>query len=285
MPVIPSGRGDDLHNLELAGDADLTLFMAGNQFMVMEELLAAFREKHPHVARVFYETLPPGLELRQILAGGAVFRDRVIDVVPDVYTAVSAEAMERLAAAGVIGGGDASAVGGGGADYRVYLHNRIVLMVPEGNPAGIATVADLERADVRVSQPDPENEDIALHIINMYRQAGGEELVRRIMEEKRAAGTTLLTQVHHRETPERLAAGEVDVGPVWATEVEHARRSGAAVAMVDPGPELDQRGSVDYYICALKGSARPENGSRFMEFIFSQRAQKIYESYGFVPEG
>ncbi|HDY69485.1 MAG TPA: ABC transporter substrate-binding protein [Actinobacteria bacterium] len=284
MPIIPPERGDDLHNLELAGEADLTLFMAGNQFMVMEELLDAFREEHPDVERIFYETLPPGLELRQILAGGAVFGEQAIDVMPDIYAAVSADAMEQLAAAGVIGGGDAGA-SGGGTGYRVYLHNRLVLMVPAGNPAGVASVADLGRDDVRVSQPDPENEDIARHILNMCRQAGGEELVRRVMEEKVAAGTTLLTRVHHRETPERLAAGEADVGPVWATEVEHARRSGAAVAMVDPGPELDQRGSVDYYICALKGSARPENGSRFMEFIFSQRAREIYESYGFVTAG
>ena len=37
-PVIPAERADDLHNLELAGRADLVLFMAGNQFMVMEEI-------------------------------------------------------------------------------------------------------------------------------------------------------------------------------------------------------------------------------------------------------
>ncbi len=405
MPTIPPERGDDLHNLELAGKADLTLFMAGNQFMVMEELLAAFREENPDVERIFYETLPPGLELRQILAGGAVFQGRVIDVVPDVYTAVSEDAMKRLSEAGMIAGGgspgagaDASAdastsadgggepmgggrddagdgtgpasgasdpmgevqgpageglapmgggrddagsdsnpagsgrddagesrkpggidgisIGGSGgtsdsgsagpggagsdadAGYHVYLHNRIVLMVPEGNPVGIESVADLGRDDVRISQPNPENEDIAHHIINMYRRAGGDELVRRIMEEKRVAGTTLLTQVHHRETPERLAAGKADVGPVWATEVEHARgargqggsggnveqvgRAGAAMEMVDPGPELDQRESINYYICRLRGSAQPENGRRFMDFIFSERAREVYESHGFV---
>ncbi len=307
MPHIPPERGDDLHvidadgdvlhNLELAGDADLTLFMAGNQFMVMQELLAAFREEQPQVERIFYETLPPGLELRQILAGGAVFGERVIDVVPDVYTSVSEETMERLAEAGLIGGGEdrseGPTAGVGGA--RIYLHNRIVLMVPAGNPAGIESVADLGRDDVRISQPNPENEDIAHHIIDMYRQAGGEQLVRRVMEEKRAAGTTLMTQVHHRETPERLAAGVADVGPVWATEVEHARRAGGgaaeqaeraggAVEMVDPGPELDQRGNINYYICGLRDSPRPENGRRFLDFILSARAQAIYESFGFVPE-
>ncbi len=39
-------------------DADLVLFMAGNQFMVMDELLEEFRSLHPHIKRVFFETLP-----------------------------------------------------------------------------------------------------------------------------------------------------------------------------------------------------------------------------------
>ena len=78
LPVIPSDREDDLHNLELAHSADLILFMAGNQFMVMEELLLAFQKEFPEVKKIFYETLPPGLELKQILAGGAVFRDEVV---------------------------------------------------------------------------------------------------------------------------------------------------------------------------------------------------------------
>ncbi len=71
-PVIPADREDDLHNLEFADVADLVLFVAGNQFMVMEELLGAFQSKYPEVKKIFYETLPPGLELKQILAGGAI---------------------------------------------------------------------------------------------------------------------------------------------------------------------------------------------------------------------
>jgi molybdate transport system substrate-binding protein len=64
----------------------------------------------------------------------------------------------------------------------------LVLFVPSGNPAAIAAVADLGKDHVRISQPDPANEDIAFHIMEMYRDAGGDALVRRIMEEKRSKG-------------------------------------------------------------------------------------------------
>jgi ABC-type molybdate transport system substrate-binding protein len=274
LPLIPPERIDDLHNLEVAETADLVVFMAGNQFMVMDDLLRAFRQAHPEVQRIFYETLPPGLELKQILAGGALFGERVLDVYPDIYTAVNEQGMLTLIETGHIYKNN----------YQLYLHNRLTLMVPEGNPAGIEKVADLGRGEVRISQPDPANEHIAFHIIDMYRQAGGEQLVRRIMEEKRAEATTILTCVHHRETPLRIAKKTVDVGPVWATEAMHARTTGLPFDVVEPGEDLDQRDRIDYYVCKLKKAPHPESANAFYNFILSPTAQEIYERYGFVSQ-
>jgi molybdenum ABC transporter molybdate-binding protein len=273
LPIIPSNRADDIHNLDILDKADLILFVAGNQFMVMEELLTLFRKKYPDIKHIFYETLPPGLELKQILAGGAVFQDKILPGRPDIYASVNEEAMHKLEEAGLIEKGN----------YFIYLHNRIVLMVKEGNPLNIHSVLDLARDEVRISQPNPELEDIGVYIVNMYRQAGGEKLVYRIMEEKRAEGTTIFTIVHHRETPLRLRKDTVDVGPVWATEVLTAKRQGLKVEMVEVGEELDQRKNVNYFITALKKAPHPENAKRFLEFIRSKEAQAIYQKYGFIP--
>lgn len=273
MPVIPDSRSDDLHHLESLEDSQLNLFMAGNQFMVMNELVAAFKAQHPGVQRIYYQTLPPGLQLKQIMAGGALFRGRVIDADADIYSSVNAAAMTQLATAGKIVPNS----------RRRYLQNRIVLLVPAGNPAGIATVEDLGREQVRVSQPDPANEDIAFHIMEMYRQAGGEALVKRIMEGKRSEGTTIMTAVHHRETPLRLQKRTVDVGPVWATEARYASSQQMAVEVIDPGPDLDQHSSINYYICRLKDSPNSENADAFMRFMVSDHARAIYSKYGFIP--
>ncbi len=273
-PVIPDTREADLINLEYASSADLVLFLAGNQFMVMGELLAAFQTRHPEVERVFCETLPPRLELEQILAGGAWYRGELITATPDLYASVSQEGVDRLAAAGKTDPGQCV----------VYLHNRLSIMVPAGNPKNICSVADLGRAGVRVSQPSPEYEDIAWHIMNMYRDAGGEELLQRIMEEKSASGETMLTTVHHRETPERLLAGQADAGPVWATEVGNAQRQGWALEAVEPGQSLDQRHRVDYTLCPVAGSANFSNAAAFAAFITSREAQDVFARYGFTPK-
>jgi len=269
-PEIPPEREDDLHNLEIIDKAQLILFMAGNQFMVMDELIKAFQRKYPEVEYIFYETLPPGLEFKQIIAQGALFKGKLIPGNPDIYACVTEDAMKELLEKGLI------------EDYSIYLHNRIVLMVPEGNPANIKSVLDLGRDEVRVSQPG-EMEHIAKYIIKMYEKAGGKELVKKILEEKKEKGTTIFTKVHHRETPERIIKGEADVGPVWATEVEHAKRMGLKVEAVEPGEELDMRDEVNYYIAKLKNAPNPENAEKFLKFIFSEEAQKIYQSYGFVP--
>jgi molybdate transport system substrate-binding protein len=270
LPEIPLSRGDDLHGLEYLDSADLVLFMAGNQFMVMDELLNLLQQAYPEIKNIFYETLPPGLELKQILAGGARFGEKEIRIMPDVYTAVTEDAMKELFHKGYVG------------DYFVYLHNRIVLMVAEGNPAGIKKVHDLGRDDVRISQPGA-MEDITLYITEMYRSAGGDTLVKKILDDKRAEGTTILTIVHHRETPLRMRKGTVDAGPVWATEVKNARDMGLKIEAVEPGEDLDQRDKVNYYIAKLKNSSHSENAEKFLNFMKTPRAQEIYRQFGFVP--
>ena len=40
---------------------DLVVFFAGNQFMVVPDLLDAFKRKYPQYQRIYVETLPPGI--------------------------------------------------------------------------------------------------------------------------------------------------------------------------------------------------------------------------------
>ena len=275
LPVIPDSRRDDLHQLENIRQSQLNLFMAGNQFMVMQELVSAFKHLYPEIRHIYYQTLPPGIQLKQILAGGAIFHGQRIDAGADIYTSVSEKAMERLADAQKIVPGS----------HRIYLHNRLTLLVPTANPASIATVSDLGGGHVRISQPDPANEDIAHHIMNMYRDAGGDQLVQRTMEEKRAEGTTIMTAVHHRETPLRLQKRTVDVGPVWATEAMYARFRKLPVSVIEPGPDLDQRHRINYHICKLRQSPNPRHAENFLAFIASDRARAIYKKHGFITPG
>ena len=76
----------------------------------------------------------------------------------------------------------------------------------------------------------------------------------------------------------------MDVGPVWATEAIYAGSSGLAFDVVEPGEDLDQRDKINYYVCKLSNAPNPENAQKFLNFITSPSAQKIYKKHGFLPE-
>lgn len=272
MPKIEDDREKDIHGLEYMNNADLVVFMAGNQFMVMPEFMEAFQKKYPEVKKIYYETLPPGLLLKQILAGGATFREKQLRGDPDVYASVTSEHMEQLKEKGYL------------KEYREYVGNRLVLAVPKGNPKGIATVKDLAKKDVRISHTNPITEGITIPTMEMYRRAGGDELVYQVMMMKAADGTTKFTKVHHRETPEALMGGTADAGNVWLSEYLEYEKNGWPIEKVEPGESVDMRDSVRYVIAKVeKTSKNAQNADKFLSFMMSDEAQDIYAKYGFVP--
>ncbi|MFW5810839.1 MAG: hypothetical protein ACOCWY_04490 [Thermodesulfobacteriota bacterium] len=75
----------DLHgNVE---NPDLIIFFGGNQFMVLPDIMAAFKQAHPQYQKIFYETLPPGILEEQIKTGSLVIGNLKITHRPDIFVA------------------------------------------------------------------------------------------------------------------------------------------------------------------------------------------------------
>ena len=253
-------------------EAKLVLWLAGNQFFAMDEVVRSFQKEHPGT-EVGLITLPPGLLLDAILGGGWVFNGKEYPGLPDVYASVNLGHLKRLKAAGLM------------TRHAVYMHNELEIMVAKGNPKKIVGIADLGRADVRTSMPNPINEGI----MQFYAR---KVLERRGLWQHIAAGKECVscqttpdnwfTAVHHRETPERLKAGQSDAGIVWKTETLEALRDGAQVEGVGLPPQDSLRDEVSYAIGALEGSRRAEVAARYLAFLATPRGQAVYTSFGFV---
>ena len=93
---------------------------------------------------------------------------------------------------------------------------------------------------------------------------------------------TWFTAAHHRETPVRIKDGRSDVGMVWKTETQEARRSGAEVESVVL-PASDARGDEVIYLIGPLVAARRPAATRYLEFLASAPGQDIYARFGFVP--
>ena len=253
-------------------EAGLVLWLAGNQFFAMDEVMHAFQKHSPGV-QVGLITLPPGLILSAIKAGGWEYGIASYAGLPDIYASVNLGHLQVLKKAGLM------------EQYAVYMHNELQIMVGKGNPTGIKGIADLARPGIRTSMPNPVNEGImqfyarkVLERHGLWQQiSGGTECV-----SCQTTASNWFTAVHHRETPDRINAGTADAGIVWKTEVLEAIRDGAEVEGVELPATDSLRDEVSYAIGALTHSPRSANAAKYLEFLATAEGQDAYARYGFV---
>jgi ABC-type molybdate transport system substrate-binding protein len=255
--------------------ADLVLYLAGNQFMVMEELIKDFQAKHPDIKAIYVETIPPGQILKgQILKQGQI-NDQDTAINPDVFASVNLGHLKTLKGKGMM------------SDHIIYIHNKLELMIAEGNPKNILGAKDLGRDDLVQSHPNPQTEGIfkfygseMLRDLGLYEKVTGNADCRSCWA---VPGKTWFTQRHHRETPDRIEKGEADVGIVWTTEVVEAKKHGRKIDGVAIPAPLNKAGKVGYAIGVLNTGRNQDNGAKYLAYLATPEAQGIYAKYGFVP--
>jgi ABC-type molybdate transport system substrate-binding protein len=261
---VPDLQGD-------VNDPDLVVFLAGNQYMVVRDLVRAFKEARPAYQRVFVETLPPGVLVEQIEQGAMIVGNLRVTLKPDVYAA-GRRRMQELQR---------------DKQWFVqtvdYARNRLAIMTTLGNPDHIAGWSDLARADLQICMPNPKWEAIAAQqIIPALRDAGGERLVQDIYEAKLQDGTNFVTQIHHRQTPMRIMQSKCAAGAVWYTEAYfHAALAKHPVSMVTL-PDSQNRYSV-YTAGLMKDAPHRQAAEDFLRFLNGPEGQAVYARYGFLP--
>jgi ABC-type molybdate transport system substrate-binding protein len=258
--------------LERMPNAGLTLWVAGNQFFAMDEVIGAFRRGEPGLS-VGLITLPPGLILSAILAGGWVYQGHQYAATPDIYASVNLGHLKQLKAANLM------------SQYAVYMHNELQILVAKNNPKHVSGIDDLVRADIKTSMPNPVNEGImqfygrkVLERHNIWLKiSDGKECV-----SCQTTANNWFTAVHHRETPTRILDGTSDAGIVWKTEVLEAQRRGADVDAVELPPSDSLRSDVSYAIGVLSNSKHRDAADRYQAFVGSEAGQAAYAKFGFV---
>lgn len=155
------------------------------------------------------------------------------------------------------------------ADTRIdLLENKVVLVVPEGNPCNItefeqiadqAELVALGNADVPVGQYSEELLQ-NLGVWNQLNQSG-----------KITFGSNV------KEVTTLVSEGVADCGIVYATD--------AFSAGLDPVDQATETmcGRVIYPAAVLKTSEYPSEAKAFLDFLTSEEAVAVFESVGFQP--
>jgi ABC-type molybdate transport system substrate-binding protein len=266
----------DLHGS--ASDADLVIFMAGNQYMVLPELIAAFKAwekvnrdtlEGKRVEHVFYATTPPGALIAAMDSGKLVIGNFWIDtdeVWPDVFL-TGPKQQKTLFTKGYSDG------------YYLYNRNKGVgLLVRKGNPLGISSVADLARPEVRVAISSPAREPASYESYGaVIDNQGGAGLAAAVLAK---SNTLSPLNVHHRENPQFLADGAADVAPMF---YHFGMYLTASFPNTFEFIMLPAAGNVigSLGMTPIEGARHPEEAADWIRFMRSPEARAVYTKYGF----
>ena len=155
------------------------------------------------------------------------------------------------------------------------LENKVVLVVPEGNPAGIRSYEDMVEglkagsvlmamgnADVPVGQYSEK-------ILAYYGLA----------EEELAASGVITYGSNVKEVTAQIQEGLADCGMIYQTDA-----CVAGLTVVDTADQV-MCGAVIYPAAVLRESACPRQAQEFLEFLCSDVGERVFEAVGFIPVG
>ncbi|MDY4681147.1 MAG: molybdate ABC transporter substrate-binding protein, partial [Lachnospiraceae bacterium] len=157
-------------------------------------------------------------------------------------------------------------------DTRVnLLENKITLAVPEGNPKGIESFDQL--ADLL------KNGDVLMAIGNSDVPVG--QYTQKILAYYGLDETTLANEgkitygTNVKEVTTQISEASVDCGVIYETDAHSA-----GLTTVDSAtPEMC--GQVIYPAAVLKTAKNPDGAKKFLEYLQTEEAMKVFESVGF----
>ena len=153
------------------------------------------------------------------------------------------------------------------------LENKVVLVVPEGNPKGIESFDDLAarlaegsilmamgNSDVPVGQ-------YTQKILNFYG-----------LDEEALAKSGVITYGSNvKEVTTQVSEGSVDCGIVYCTDAFSAE-----LTVIDSASK-DMCGQVIYPAAVLKTAKNPDAAKAFLDYLTGSEAMAIFEAVGFSP--
>ncbi|MCC6703769.1 MAG: molybdate ABC transporter substrate-binding protein [Thermomicrobiales bacterium] len=210
------------------------------------------------------EAANPGLDLVFNFAGSQALVTQLSEGAPaDVFASANNSQMNAAIEAGVISG-----------DPAEFAQNKLAIVVPSDNPAGIESIADLDNDGVQVvlAAEDVPVGGYARTSICAAEAAGvdGEDFSAGV------AGNVVSNESNVRNVLAKVALGEADAGIVYLTDI--TADVAADVTVIEIPNELNVIAS--YPIAAVEGG-NAEAAAAFITYILSPDGQATLVEYGF----
>lgn len=235
--------------------AELMVFASASLTQALTELGGQFEAQNPGVKVSF--NFQNANTLAQQIAQGAP---------ADVFASAAEKFMADAVDTGRV---DADGV-------QVFARNRMVVIFPEGNPAGIRSLGDLVKPGIRLvvgAREGPQGIYVEGFLDKVSRQAElpatyKEDFYRNVVSYESTANAVVT----------KVALGEADAGIAFFSDSQ-----GSAVEKVDI-LEIPDALNVEarYPIAPLNDSQYPELAKAFVDYVRSAAGQAVLSQYGFL---
>lgn len=153
------------------------------------------------------------------------------------------------------------------------LENKVALVVPEGNPAGINSYDDLKaklaEGSIKMAMG---NADVP---VGQYTQKILAYFG--LSEDDLAAAGAITYGTNVKEVTTQVSEGAVDCGIIYATDAYSA-----GLEVVDTATK-DMCGQVIYPAAVMKSTKNEEAAKAFLDYLREEAANKVFEGVGFTP--
>ena len=153
------------------------------------------------------------------------------------------------------------------------LENKVVLVVPEGNPAGIESFDDLathlEAGDILFAMGN-EEVPVGTYTLRILEHYG-------LSEDDLVARHLITYGDNVKAVTAQVSEGTVDAGVIYASDAFSAGLPAIAVATEE------MCGRVVYPAAVLAGSAQPELAASYLRFLCGDAGRAAFERVGFTP--
>ncbi len=232
----------------------LTVYAAASLTAAFQELAAEFEKANPG-AHVDFNFAGSQDLVSQIGQGARA----------DVFASADLKNMEALANQGLVG-----------SEPQVLARNRLVVILPRDNPAGLSALRDLARPGIKLVVAG-ESVPVGSYTLQMLDELSADAAYGSGFKD--AVLKNVVSQENNvKAILSKIVLGEGDAGVVYTTD---AASAGDQVKTID----VPDRYNVIalYPIATVKGAVNPALAAKWIAFVLSPQAQAILAKYGFIP--
>ncbi len=215
-----------------------------------------------------FEGQNPGVKVAFNFAGSQQLAQQLVQGAPaDAFASASQKPLDDVASSRRIKPGSG----------QVFARNRLVVIYPADNPAGLQTLSDLARPGLRLVLAAKEVPAGQYAIDFLDKASQQPEFGANFKDE-------VLTNVMSYEENvkfvfSKVALGEADAGVVYSTDITPV--NAALVGRIDIPDPLNVIAA--YPLAAVSGSPQPQLAAAFVAYVLSPQGQAILAKYGFLP--